>query len=115
MIYGKHAPGRGKQMARTAHLPHRAECSAASEPSGMTPGPHPSYPISLQGTFLPQMKEVLRETLWRHEKSGAKTGEALKAITIHEFKNHSEWRKRCLDRCAASHGESFAGDWSLNI
>ena len=40
--------------------------------------------------------------------------EALKAIKIDEFKNYLEhWKS--LDRCIASNGEYFEGDWNLNV
>ena len=44
-----------------------------------------------------------------------KMAEALKGIKINKFKNYFEQWKKGLDRCTASNGEYFEGDWSLNM
>ena len=41
--------------------------------------------------------------------------EALDGIKIDGFKNCSEQWKKQLNRCIASNGEYFEGDWSLNV
>ena len=62
------------------------------------------------------MKKVLKRKHFASvEEWNKKTAEALKGIKIDEFKNHSEKWKKCLNRCIASNGEYFEGDWGLNM
>ena len=44
-----------------------------------------------------------------------KMAEAFKDTNIDKFKNYFEQWKKCLNRCIASNGEHFEGDWSLNM
>ena len=59
---------------------------------------------SLKGKSFANVEEVKQ-----------KMAEALKSIQIHEPKSGFEQWKKCLNRCIASIGECFEGDWSLNI
>ena len=66
--------------------------------------------------LFPWMKKVLKGKYFagvKEEKQ--KTAKVLKGIKIYKFKNCSEQWKKHLDRCIASSGEYFEGDWSLNI
>ena len=58
----------------------------------------------LKGKHFADMEEVKQ-----------KMAEELKGIKIDKFKNCFEQWKSCLDRCIASNGESFEGDWSWNM
>ena len=81
--------------------------------------PHPPYSpdLTLNNYFLfPWMKKVLKGKHFASvEEVKQKTAEALKGLKINEFKNCFEQWKKCLDRCIASNGEYFEGNWSLNI
>ena len=63
------------------------------------------------------MKKVLKGKCFAdvEEVKQKKTAKALKGIKIDEFKNHFEQWKKSLNRCIASNGEYFEGDWSLNM
>ena len=62
------------------------------------------------------MKKVLKQKRFANvEEVKQETAEALKDIKIDEFKNCFEQWKKCLNRCIASNGEYFEGDWSLNM
>ena len=87
--------------------------------NGMTPVPHPPYSPSLTLSkyflFL-WMEKVLKGKLCADvEGLKQKTAEALQGIKINEFKNCFEQRIKYLDRCTASNGEYFEGEWSLKI
>ena len=82
--------------------------------NGMTPVPRPPYSpdLALSNILLfPGMKKVLKG---KHFVDGEEvkqiTAEALKGITINEFKNCFEQWKKCLDGYIASNGEHFEGD-----
>ena len=67
-------------------------------------------------TFVSQMKKVLKAKHFADvEEMKPKMTEALKGIKMDEFKNYFEQQKKHLDRCIASDGKYFEGDWSLNI
>ena len=81
--------------------------------------PHPPYvPDLLRETFFlfPRMKKVRKEKhfpdVWEEKQ---KTAETLKGIKTDKLKNCFEQWKKGLDRCIASNGEYFEGDWSLNM
>ena len=60
------------------------------------------------------MKNVLKgERFASVEEEKQKKAEMLKGIKIDKFKNCFEQWKKQLDRCIASNGEYFEGDWSL--
>ena len=62
------------------------------------------------------MNKVLKgKCLANVEDVKQKTMEVLKGIKVDEFKNCFEQRKKCLNKSIASNGESFEGDWSLNM
>ena len=66
--------------------------------------------------MFPQRKKVLKGKYFADvENMKQKMAEALGGIKIDEFKNCSEQRKKHLNRCTASNGEYFEGDWSLNM
>ena len=78
----------------------------------------PTLPIHLFSpwvTFLlfPWMEKVLKGRCFADvEKVKEKMAEALKGIKIDEFRNCFEQWKKSLDRCIASNGEDFEGEWS---
>ena len=87
--------------------------------NSMTPIPHSPYSLHLaQSNFcwFPRMKKDFKGKCFANvEEVRQKTAEAAESIKIDEFKNWFEqWKKR-LDRCIASDGEYFEGDWSLNM
>lgn len=105
-----------------ATCPHCSECSSVFHQNVMTPLPYPPYsPDFTTSTFLlllfPWMKNVLKGkcSQWGRGKTKQKMVEALNDIKINEFKNCFEQWKKPLDRCIASNGECFEGDWSLNM
>ena len=64
----------------------------------------PGCKKSTQGNVLPTWNR------WNK-----KMAEALKDIKINEFKNYFSALEKHLNRCIASNGEYFEGDWSLNM
>ena len=66
--------------------------------------------------LFPRMKKVLKgKYIADMEEVKQKMAEALKVIKINKFKNCTEQWKKYLDRCIASNGEYFEGEWSLNM
>ena len=78
----------------------------------------PIHSVSPGVTFFVYLdgKRPQRETFCRYGRGEAKKmTEALKSIKINKFKNcFAQWEKS-LNRCIASNGEYFEGDWSLNM
>ena len=80
--------------------------------------PHPLYsPILPWATIFVSWNEKSpqRETFCQCERGETKNDRSTKHIKIDEFKNCFEQWKKCLDRCIASNGEYFEGDYSLNM
>ena len=83
--------------------------------------PHPPYSFDLTCKRLfvclfHWMKKVLKGKIFGYmEEVKQKTVEALKGINTDQFKNCLEQWGKSLDRCIASNGEYFEGDWSLNM
>ena len=80
---------------------------------------HPPYsPDPAPGNFFvsfPRWQKVLKGKCFANvEEVEEKTAETLKGIKIYEFKTVLSSGK-CLNRCIASNGEYFEGDWSLNM
>ena len=62
------------------------------------------------------MKKILKGKCFADvEEMKQKTAKALKVTKIDKFKNCSEQWKKHLNRCIASNGEYFEGDYSLNM
>ena len=76
-----------------------------------------SHDFALSNFLLfPRMKKVLKGKRFAEvEEVKQKTEEALKGIKTDEFKNYFQQWKKYLQRCTASNGEYFEGEWSLNI
>ena len=85
----------------------------------MTPISFPPYSPSCTWViflFVSWMKKVLKGKCFAYvEEVKQKTAEALKGIKIDGFKMRFEQWKKHLDRCIASNGECFEGDWRLNM
>ena len=82
--------------------------------NSMTSLPHPPYlPYPTRATvfFFPWMKKVLKGKRFADvEEVKQNMTEALKGITIDQFKNCLEQQEKRLNRCVASDGEYFEGD-----
>ena len=67
-----------------------------------------------QHFLFPQVKKIFKEKCFADvEEVKQKTTEALKGIKIYKFKNCFEQWRKLFNRCAASNGEYFEGDWSF--
>ena len=74
-----------------------------------------SHPKQL--LLFPQMNKALKRKLLADvEEMNPKMAEALKkGVKIDGFKNCFKQWKKCLNRCTASNGEYFEGDWNVNM
>ena len=81
------------------------------------PYPHYSPNFTWVTILFPWMQKVLKAKHLANveEVEQKKTAEALKGIKIDEFKNCFEQWKKHLNRCIASNGEYFEGDWCLKM
>ena len=95
--------------------PHCTECSVVFDQKQHDPCAPPN--LALSDFFLfPWMKKVLKGKCFANvEDVKQKMAEALKGIEIDKFKNYFVQWKKHLNRCIASNGEYFEGNWSLNI
>ena len=79
----------------------------------MTTASHTPYSPDLATCdffLFPRMKRNLKGKRFQNvEEVREKTTEALKAITLQEFQNCFEWKKR-WNKCIDSQGEYFVGD-----
>jgi len=82
--------------------------------NGMTTALHPSYFPDLAPCdffLFPRMKRDLKGKRFQNvEEVREKTTEALKAITLQDFQNCFEHRKKRWDKCIDSQGEYFEGE-----
>ena len=83
----------------------------------MIPVPHPPYLPDLAPInfffCIPWIKRVLKGKCFADlEEIKQKMAEALKGIKIGKFKKcFEQWKKKHFDRCIASNGEYFEGDY----
>ena len=96
---------------------HCPECSAVFDQKHVAPCPTlPIHLISPQETFFPGWKKSSqREMFCQCGRRETKNGISIKRHQNWWIQNcFVQWKKN-LDRCIASNGEYFEGDWSLNM
>ena len=85
--------------------------------NGMTLVPHPPYSpnLALNNFYLfPRWKSPQRKRFANTEEVKQKNSRSTKRYQ-NQFKNWNSDKTNHLNRCLASNGEYFEGDWSLNM
>ena len=116
--------------------PHHAECGVDFDQNGITSMPYPPYsPNLILRDFLfvclfPWMKKVLKgkhianmeevkpkktKNKQKKKQTQKTNGRITKRQKIEKFKSSFEQWKKHHDKCIASNGEYFEGEWSLNM
>ena len=103
--------------------PHCAQFSAIFYPKWHDIPPPPFAPLSLFSSLTPSNsffvvldeKSLQRATFYWCGRGETKNGRGTKTHQNGQIQNLSSAVEKSLDRCIASNGGYFEGDWSLNM